>query len=156
MRIAGFDMEVLQLLCTVLQISPPRVLPGVERGRRDVSPTTAGIFGLYLKVKSAARPVLGDDFLIDTKLVVADRMPLEIYHDHRLRLLAECVGQHPVLDVLRFPGGATNPCLQATFGQGIVERCNQPPTGFVKRRKFWPEPPKDWITGILSNKNLIQ
>ena len=89
-RVAGFHMEVLQLLRAGSKARTPLKSVFVELGRSQLPPSSARVFRLNLQIKLHA-PLLGNDFIVDGKLVVTDGVTLEI--DHYNRFVYEARGR---------------------------------------------------------------
>ena len=78
-RVAGFHVEILQLLRAGSKARTPRKTVFVEFGRSQLSPCSTGVFRLNLQIQLHT-PFLGNDFIVDAKLVVTDGVALKINH----------------------------------------------------------------------------
>ena len=80
--VARFHVEVLQLLRTGSKARTPFKSVFSEFRRSKLSPSSTRVFCLNLQIQLNA-PLLGNDFIVDAKLVVPDRVALEINHYKR-------------------------------------------------------------------------
>ncbi len=145
MCVARLDVRIVaQLLCPSLEVCSPSVLPRWQTQGANISPPCMP-FSLGLQVQATLSTAFGNDFLVDTELVVPYRVALEIDLYKSSRFVAKGVAERAAFVGLRFARGAPDSCFHASFGQRHVERAHHLAACFVEALQVRPVPTQDWI-----------